>query len=81
LTQSIERAKDGQLAFANKRAEVWWKFRETLDPDQPDGSAIALPADPEPAALGCSRGSSSSSGRVNAVGYSPEWCSARGKGY
>ena len=46
-TQSIERTKDGQLAFANKRAEVWWKFREALDPDQPDGSAIALPADPE----------------------------------
>ena len=39
--------KDGQLAFANKRAEVWWKFREALDPDQPDGSAIALPPDPE----------------------------------
>ena len=36
-----------QLAFANKRAEVWWKFREALDPDQPDGSAIALPPDPE----------------------------------
>jgi len=46
-TQSIERTKDGQLAFANKRAEVWWKFREALDPDQPDGSAIALPPDPE----------------------------------
>jgi hypothetical protein len=26
------------MAFANKRAEVWWKFREALDPDQPDGS-------------------------------------------
>ena len=25
--QSIEKTKDGQLAFANKRAEVWWKFR------------------------------------------------------
>ena len=43
----IEKTKDGQLAFANKRAEVWWKFREALDPDQPDGSAIALPPDPE----------------------------------
>src|SRR4026209_1442241 len=28
-------------------SEVWWKFREALDPDQPDGSAIALPPDPE----------------------------------
>jgi hypothetical protein len=32
---------------SNKRAEAWWKFREELDPDQPDGSAIALPPDPE----------------------------------
>jgi hypothetical protein len=48
-TESIEKTKDGQLAFANKRAEVWWKFREALDPDQPDGSAIALP--PEQGAL------------------------------
>jgi hypothetical protein len=45
--ESIEKTKDGQLAFANKRAEVWWKFREALDPDQPDGSSIALPPDPE----------------------------------
>src|SRR3954452_5254930 len=45
--ESIEKTKDGQLTFANKRAEVWWKFREALDPDQPDGSAIALPPDPE----------------------------------
>src|SRR3954454_17002668 len=39
--------KDRQLAFANKRAEAWWNFREALDPDQPDGSAIALRPDPE----------------------------------
>jgi hypothetical protein len=45
--ESTEKTKDGQLTFANKRAEAWWKFREALDPDQPDGSAIALPADPE----------------------------------
>jgi hypothetical protein len=32
---------------ASERAEVWCKFREALDPDQPDGSAIALPPDPE----------------------------------
>jgi len=35
------------LTFANRRPEVWWKFCEALDPDQPDGSAIALPPDPE----------------------------------
>ena len=45
--ESIEKTRDDQLTFANKRAEVWWKFREALDPDQPDGSAIALPPDPE----------------------------------
>src|SRR6188472_2022133 len=32
--ESIEKTKDGQLAFANKRAEVWWKFREALDPER-----------------------------------------------
>jgi hypothetical protein len=46
-SESIEKTTDGSLAFANKRAEAWWKFREALDPDQPDGSAIALPPDPE----------------------------------
>jgi hypothetical protein len=45
--QSTEKTKDGTLSFANKRAEAWWKFSEALDPDQPDGSAIALPPDPE----------------------------------
>ena len=29
--ESIEKTKDGELAFANKRAEAWWKFREALD--------------------------------------------------
>lgn len=41
------KSKDGQLAFANKRAEAWWKFREELNPDQEGGSVIALPPDPE----------------------------------
>ncbi len=39
--------RDGQLKFANKRAEAWWKMREDLDPDQQGGSVIALPPDPE----------------------------------
>lgn len=43
---SHARSKDGQLAFANKRAEAWWRFREELDPDQEGGSCIALPPDP-----------------------------------
>ena len=29
---SRERTRDGQLTFLNKRAELWWKFREALDP-------------------------------------------------
>ena len=44
--ESIERTKDRQLAFYNKRAEIHWRFREALDPDQPGGSPIALPHDP-----------------------------------
>lgn len=44
---STGRSKDGTLRFANKRAEVLWRFREELDPDQPGGSAIMLPPDPE----------------------------------
>lgn len=41
------KTKDGQLNFANKRAEAWWRFREELDPDQEGGSIIALPPDAE----------------------------------
>lgn len=44
---SMGHTKDGQLKFANKRAEAWWKMREDLDPDQQGGSVIALPPDPE----------------------------------
>lgn len=38
---------DGQLTFANKRAEAYWRFREALNPDQEGGSVVALPPDPE----------------------------------
>jgi hypothetical protein len=44
---SSARTRDGLLRFANKRAEAWWKFREELDPNQEDGSVIALPPDGE----------------------------------
>lgn len=44
---STAKTKDGQLSFYNKRAEVWWKFREELDPSQEGGSAVALPPDPQ----------------------------------
>lgn len=40
---SIGKTKDGKLAFFNKRAEAWWRFREELDPDQEGGSVIAIP--------------------------------------
>jgi len=75
-TESIEKTKDGQLTFANKRAEVWWKFREALDPDQPDGSAIALPPDPELRADLCPP-----TWKLGAVGYcSKEKTEAAGSG-
>lgn len=44
---SSAKTRDGQLNFANVRAEAWWRFREELDPDQEGGSVIALPPDPE----------------------------------
>lgn len=36
--------KSGRLRFANKRAELWWRMREALDPHANNG--IALPPDP-----------------------------------
>jgi hypothetical protein len=44
---SMGKALGTKLKFANKRAEVWWRFREALDPSQDGGSIIALPPDPE----------------------------------
>lgn len=40
---SHKKSKDGLYEFANMRAEVWWAFREALDPDQPGGSRVCLP--------------------------------------
>jgi hypothetical protein len=42
---SGKRSRDGKLKFKNKRAEVWWKFREALEPNL--GEPVALPPDPE----------------------------------
>lgn len=42
---STKKTSCGKLGFTNRRSEVWWKFREALDPSQPGGSMIALPAD------------------------------------
>lgn len=44
---SVKRTADQSLGFHNKRSEVWWRFREALDPGQQGGSPIALPDDPE----------------------------------
>lgn len=45
---STQRTKpDGQLGFANMRTQVYWRFREALDPGQPNGSPIWLPEDQE----------------------------------
>lgn len=37
--------KSGKLAFFNLRSQLWWQFREDLDPAY--GSAVALPPDPK----------------------------------
>lgn len=37
------KTRDGMLGFANRRAELWWKFAEALDPNS--GEDIALPPD------------------------------------
>lgn len=42
---SLRRTADKQLKFFNVRAEAYWRFREALDPSQPQGSPIALPHD------------------------------------
>ena len=42
--KSIGLAREGGLRFANRRAEIWWRLREALDPMTPD--PLALPPDP-----------------------------------
>jgi hypothetical protein len=42
---SGKRTRDGKLTFKNKRAEVWWKFREALEPGL--GEPVCLPPDAE----------------------------------
>lgn len=46
MDKSAARTKEKMLKFYNKRAEVYWKFMEALDPAQDGGSPIALPDDP-----------------------------------
>lgn len=42
---TIERTRDGKLGFFNMRAQVIWRMRETLDPENP--TPAALPPDPK----------------------------------
>ena len=44
---SERRTRDGKLKLTNVRTAALWMLREALDPDQPGGSPIALPPDPE----------------------------------
>jgi hypothetical protein len=44
---STRRTRDKKLGFTNVRTAALWSFREALDPDQPGGSPISLPPDPE----------------------------------
>ena len=44
--RSDETDKSGLLKMRNKRAELWWKMREMLDPDS-DEEQIALPPNPQ----------------------------------
>lgn len=41
-----EKTADKQLEFRNQKSKCLWRFREALDPDQEDGSKIALPPSP-----------------------------------
>lgn len=43
--KSYARTKDGTMGFYNKRTELYWRFREALDPSQDGGSPIMLPRD------------------------------------
>lgn len=45
--KSVRKTVDQQFGFFNKRAELYWRFREALDPAQDGGSHIALPDDPQ----------------------------------
>lgn len=51
VEEGVGKANDGSgRGFENRRAQAWWRFREALNPDQPGGSEVCLPPDPELAA-------------------------------
>jgi hypothetical protein len=44
---TTRRTEDKSYGFTNTRAMAYWRMREALNPDQPGGSPVALPNDPE----------------------------------
>jgi hypothetical protein len=44
---SMARSRENQFRFTNMRTQLYWQFREALDPDQAGGSPISLPPDTE----------------------------------
>lgn len=47
VKESRRRTEDNQLRFFNVRTEAYWRLREALNPDRPEGSPISLPNDKE----------------------------------
>lgn len=81
--KSLATDKSGRLTFVNQRAQLWWQFREALDPANNTG--IALPPDPRLKADLCApkwsiQGASlrveSRDDIVKRIGRSPDWASA-----
>lgn len=75
--------KSGRLRFMNQRSELWWRFREALDPDNNTG--IALPPDEQLRKDLCApkwkvQGSviqvESRDDIISRIGRSPDWASA-----
>lgn len=42
---TTRRTADRKFGFTNTRGAAYWKMREDLDPDQPNGSRVCLPPD------------------------------------
>lgn len=75
--------KSGRLKFYNLRTQLWWKFREALDPDNNTG--IALPPDkhlladlcaPKWSMSGVTLRVESREEILKRIGRSPDWASA-----
>lgn len=75
--------KSGRLRFFNQRSELWWKFREALDPTNNTGIALPpnnqLKADlcaPKWEVQGATIKVESREEIVKRIGRSPDWASA-----